>query len=451
MNKRTIRIIGVAVGMVLIALLYGLILRGILHEREQQTLLEEQIGPLEAALADQEEGEQVLPTRQAELATLQAELVAAQFAFPSEVDSTEVLAHVVAAASTHRVNLRQVQARDPLTVTLGTGTYRIFPYDVEVEGGLEAISAFLTALESGPIGTLMLDQVHVQALPTPTALLTPPGSPPIATPTEDALVYRASLLVQVYVRLAGPATTPLPPVGTSVSPEERARQLEALLEQAYQQEDWERVISLLLVLRQIRPTDSTLEPRLVEAYVRDGQRRLAAGQYDLAGADFQAALALQPDNSEALAGLAVLEGLTPTSTPSPTSTPTETPTPTPTITPTITPTPMPYYVLHLTFGPNTRYPDLGCEWFGFVGRVTDASGYPIGGVRVHVWSPGWVGVWTTTLPSGEYEQYLDNHPRQERWLVQLHEGDVPVSAIITVDSRADCNATVIQMDWQRGY
>lgn len=473
MSKRTVGIIGLVTGLLLVGLLYGLILRGILLERERQATLQEQVRILETVLVSQQEETQVLPTRQAELATVQAEqatvqaeLLAARLTFPSEVDSTEVLAHIVAAAAIHRTNLRQVQARDPVTVTIDAATYRIFAYDVRVEGELETLTALLTALESGPIGTLSLDQVRVEVLPTP-------DTAPVATPTEGAAMYQASLVVQVHVRLAEPGTSPLPPASTPISPEERARQLETLLEQARQVEDWERVISLLLVLRQIRPSDPELETQLVEAYVHQGQRWLAASQYDQAGADFRAALALQPDNGDALVGLTALTALTPTLpptptfTPTPTAMPTETPTPTITPTPTATPTqkppppptltpiptatPIPYYVLHLAFGPNTRYPDLGCTWFGFAGRVTDASGYPLGGVTVRIWAPGWEGVQTTTSVSGEYEQFLDNHPRQERWLVQLYIGDVAVSDVAAVDSRADCDAMLIQMNWRRTY
>ncbi len=177
MSKRTITIIGAAAGALMIVLLYGLILRAILFEQEQQTLLEDQIASLEVL-----SGQQVLPTRQAELATAQAELLAAQFAFPREVDTTEVLAHIVATADDNHVDLRKVQAHAPITVTIGEGAYRLFIYDVEVEGELNTISAFLTDLEAGPIGTLTLDQIRLEAQP------------------ESETVYRVSLAVQVYVR-----------------------------------------------------------------------------------------------------------------------------------------------------------------------------------------------------------------------------------------------------------
>jgi tetratricopeptide (TPR) repeat protein len=457
MSKRTIGIIGAAVGVLLIIVLYGLIIRGILQERDQQAALEDQIAPLEAGLGGQQGEGSLLGARQSELATLQAKLVAAQFAFPSEIDSTEVLAHIVTTAAVHRVNLREVQSRTPSTSTVGAGTYRVFSYDVEVEGDLDAVSGFLADLEAGPIETLVLNHIHLDAQPTPTVFPTLPPPlptltlPPTPTPTEDPPVYRTSLLVEVYVRLAEPGATPLPPVGTSISPEERTRQLQELLVQAREEEDWERAISLLLVLRQMRPSEPTFERLLVDAYVRDGQRRLAAGQFDQAAADFQAALALQPNNNEAIGGMSVLQALTPTSTPLPTSTPTETPTPTPTITPTLTPTPLPYYVLHLSFGPNERYPSLGCDWFGFAGRITDPGGYGVAGVTVRVWAPGWPGLQQTTGVSGEWEQFLDSRPRHETWLVQLYEQGIAVSEVITVESRASCDSMLIEMDWRRGY
>jgi tetratricopeptide (TPR) repeat protein len=254
----------------------------------------------------------------------------------------------------------------------------------------------------------------------------------------------------VYIRQADARTTPVPP-HTPVSAQARISQLKPLVDQARQEGDWERAISLLLAMRQIGATDPALDDQLVEAYIKEGQRRLAAGHYGLAGANFRAALDLRPDNVEAQAGLRILQVLTPTSTPSTTPTPTSTSTGTPTLTPTITLTPMPYYALNLNFGSNTRYPSLGCSWFGFYGRVWGANNYPLTGITVRVWADGWAGVSTITSGSGEYEQFLDNHPKQERWKVQLFENGVAASPVVQVESRADCGATQIQLDWRRGY
>lgn len=174
--------IGLGAGLALILLSYGLILRGILLERQRQADLEMQIEPLDVALTGQREGVQVVATRRAELAALQAELAAAELAFPSQVDSTAVVGYIVTAADSNGVSLRRIEARDPLTGTIGSSEYTAFVYEVEVEGRLDTIPNFLAALESGAISTLSIDQIRLEAQPPP------------------ASVYRASLVVQVYVR-----------------------------------------------------------------------------------------------------------------------------------------------------------------------------------------------------------------------------------------------------------
>ncbi len=194
MSKRAITIVGVTVGAVVILALYALIVRGILSEREQQDLIEMQIEPLESALTAKQQGAKVLSDRQAELATLQAELEEAQFAFPSEVDSTQVLSFVYAAAEANQVTTPSVEYRPSITVTLGGSTYSIFAYDVEVEGDLAAIANFIEELELGPVETLALDQILLEAQP-------PLKETSAETPAETpASAYRATLVIQVYVR-----------------------------------------------------------------------------------------------------------------------------------------------------------------------------------------------------------------------------------------------------------
>ncbi len=450
MNRKTLTLILIGVAVVLAVIAYVLIARSIMSQPAAQAGLDQQIEVAQAGVAARKQGALVVETRQAELVTAQASLGQTQFTFPSEVDSTEVLAHIIATGALNRVNLREIKARAPISMTLGSSVYLVYTYDVRAEGTLADVSTFLTQVESGPVGTLLLDQIKVEALPT-VATATPLPTvnlAPLPTPTKDPPLYSTSLMVIVYVRQASANTTPVPP-RTPVSSQARIDQLKPAVEQARQEGDWERVISLLLALRQIGPTDPALDSQLVEAHLKEGQRRLTAGQYDLAGANFRAVLDLKPDNAEAQAGLRILQVLTPTSTPSTTPTPTSTSTGTPTLTPTITMTPMPYYVLNLNFGPTTRYPSQGCNWFGFYGRVSDANNYPVTGLTVRIWANNWPGVSTTTGGNGEYERFLDNHPRQEQWIVQLQQNGAPVSQAIVVESRADCNSTQIQMDWRR--
>jgi len=234
MSKRALGIIGLVAGVILIGALYGLILRGILAEREQQAFLEEQIEPRQTALADRREEAEVLPARQIELAAVQAEqaavqaeLAAAQLAFPSEVESTQVLAQVVEAAGIHQANLLRLEARSPTTTTLDERTYLVFAYEVEAKGELGTLSAFLNSLDSGPIGTLSLDQIRMEALPTPEDPSTPLTSTipaPVATPAGTFEMYQLSLVIRVQVRLSGPGISPGQPAGTPIPGEEEGGQ-----------------------------------------------------------------------------------------------------------------------------------------------------------------------------------------------------------------------------------
>ena len=111
MNKRA-KIVAAAAGGLVILIAYGVIIRSTILEQAERSELEGRIGPLETAVAAERAGADLLPVRQTELAELEADLHEAQLAFPSEVDSTEVLAHVVARAAVNRVNLREVRAQE---------------------------------------------------------------------------------------------------------------------------------------------------------------------------------------------------------------------------------------------------------------------------------------------------------------------------------------------------
>jgi len=180
-SKRTLGIIAAVVATVIILILYGVIVRAILNEREEQTSLANSAVQIEEAMAGQESGEQVVAAKQMELEALQQELEEAEFAFPSQVESTEVIGYINDVAQEQGVGLRQLQTLPPITGTVGSSTYIMLAYDVAVEGELGALSAFLTTLESGPISTLALDQIRLED-------------------TSDSETYHLSVMVEVYYR-----------------------------------------------------------------------------------------------------------------------------------------------------------------------------------------------------------------------------------------------------------
>ena len=171
----------VAAGAALILFLYVLIVRGVAVQRQRQGEIEAQLEPFEIALDAQQQGADVLPTRQAELEALQAELAAIQFAFPSEVNTTKVLSYIYTSAAQSGVDVRQLEARRPVTEAIGGEAYRLYAYDVQVEGGLDQTAAFLATLEREAIETMAVDNIRIDAQSTP-------GN------------YKTGLTVMVYVR-----------------------------------------------------------------------------------------------------------------------------------------------------------------------------------------------------------------------------------------------------------
>jgi tetratricopeptide (TPR) repeat protein len=433
------RILIISAGLILTVLVaHALLWRGTQQQEQNREALQTEIAPLRAAMEEQEEALPILATRQAELEALQTQLQVADISLPSEVDSTAVLAEIVAQAAIHEVKLNEIQAETPLTHTVEGIDYRILTYNVTAQGELAAVAGFLNALETGPIAGIALRDVGIEYHPAP-ATETPQPTP----------FYRGQVDVQITTRLLSAEQNAT--LAAPLSSEERAQQLEVLVEEAKEEAAWERAVDLLIVLRQLRPQESVLQDELITAYVRAGQQLLAQEQYEQATQYLQAALTLDPDQSEAQEALALLTALTPTATPTVTPTPEPTATGTPTLTPTPSLTPMPYYVANLQRTANDRYPTLGCNWFGFYGKITDVNGYPVPGVNVHLWAQEWSGITTTSSSSGEYELYLDDNPRKETWFIQLYAGGAPISNPIEVETYDDCGSSLVRMDWKRGY
>lgn len=426
---------------VAVLLVYLLLFRNLQEAQEQRLDLEVQLTSIQEAAAGKESLQPQILTHEAELAAQQAALDAAQLQLPSSINTIDVLAEIVTVAAIHRVSLRQIQALEPRDASVEGFSYRVQSYRAAAVGQLEALNAFLEALEAGPAISLSLPEAQLRLLPTPT-------SQPTQTAPQNPAIYEATFILEIYTRLlpdgVSDESTPQP----LMEPEARVEQIKQLLTQAEVEENWENAISLMLVLRQLQPEAVADNERLALFYVRAGHQQLDAGRYQEADRSFRAALTWQANHPEALLGLTKLTLLTPTPTLPPTETPT--PKPTPTATPTATPRPFPYYVAHLGFSANSRYPALGCGWFGVYGRVLDASNYPVADVTVKIWGADWDGYAVTTLANGEYEFYLDNRPKKELWYVQLFSGAKAISERASVESREDCSAALIQLDWKRG-
>jgi hypothetical protein len=161
---------------------------------------------------------------------------------------------------------------------------------------------------------------------------------------------------------------------------------------------------------------------------------------------------------------------TPTVTPTPTHTPTATVPPTPTKrppppptatatnTPVPSPTPLPYTQLGNTvYQPNTKYPEWGCDWLGVGGQVLDAAGVGIPGIKVRVWSGGYVfplatsGTKNDAYGSGGWEVYMDDHPKEGTWNCQLvDDNGAGLSSVVVFQTYAgDCSRNLVLISFKK--
>ena len=103
---------------------------------------------------------------------------------------------------------------------------------------------------------------------------------------------------------------------------------------------------------------------------------------------------------------------------------------------------VPEAVLHV---PNGN--DLGCNWWSIAGTVTDSNGSAINGYRVRVTGDGvnesvFSGT-ILTFGAGGFELPLIGTPQVAEFTVQLFSPqDAPLSAPVTVTTRAECDANV---------
>lgn len=104
-----------------------------------------------AAADDVQQEMEVLPDR---LAEARQELQAAQTAFPSELNSNNTMQTILELAGESQVGVRSVDALPPVEESAGeSSTQTTLTYNVEVEGDLGQLMAFLEALEEGESST----------------------------------------------------------------------------------------------------------------------------------------------------------------------------------------------------------------------------------------------------------------------------------------------------------
>jgi hypothetical protein len=103
---------------------------------------------------------EVLPDR---LAEAQQELQAAQAAFPSELNSNNIVQMVLELAGESQVDVRSVDALSPIAESgEESEAETTLTYDVEVAGDFGQLTAFLEALEEGETSTIRVSTFSLE-------------------------------------------------------------------------------------------------------------------------------------------------------------------------------------------------------------------------------------------------------------------------------------------------
>jgi hypothetical protein len=110
-----------------------------------------------------------------------------------------------------------------------------------------------------------------------------------------------------------------------------------------------------------------------------------------------------------------------------------------------TESPYPFIAQEILYAPNSN--DLGCNWWSIAGTVRDSSGAALNGYRIRVSGAGlnesvFSGA-SQGFGAGGFELPLVGAPGEEDFTVQLFSAqDAPLSELINVTTRADCDANV---------
>ena len=184
-----------------------------------------------------------------------------------------------------------------------------------VEGDLAQLNQFVGRIE----------QTAVPGINLKNLIITQGGSAAADVLTLDLLLYTSPFstgeaVAELPDPLATPAATQIPllsPTPTA-SPTPDVNALLAQLDVPWAAENWPEVIILIQEIRQLAPTETGMAEKLYAARVNYGYQLAELGETAAAAEQFEQALAVFPQGTEAEAGLQSL--FTPTVTPTPEAT-----------------------------------------------------------------------------------------------------------------------------------
>lgn len=412
------------------------------RQRAQQRRIEAELERNTLFLATAQPAATQVAQLEIQLRNTQARLAQAQAALPGPDQQVGVVQRILAAAEVSGVTVTQLQAAGEET----NGVVTAITYQIAAEGPIQALGDFAARLEREAFPAARLTEANISQ-------------------TDEVNVLASTLVIYGSSLRGGVVTLP------TQSPQERAAELRAQFQRAFDGQDYETALSLLTRLRALEPNAPDLDDLFYTTHVAYGEYLLALNRPDLAEEQFTAALAIRSDGEEAVLGLlkvaaartptppiggtavpgvvttptplpfatatpAIPTTFPPTVAPPPTNTrppaqptralpptqvvPTATSPPTATQSPSATPNPYQFTASYPFFRPN-------CALTQVFGQVQTENGTPLNGIPVRVWWDGARDDQVYSLPSGEdptkpagyWDVVLDNKPKQGRWYAQI--------------------------------
>lgn len=149
---------------VVVAVAYVALGASLLWQHQDQGKLSSQIDSAAAVLAGADDVRQDVEDLPARLAAARQELVAAQAAFPSELDSNNIIQTILALADENQVRVLSVDAIPPPAAepTEGMSADASLSFNLKAEGYFGQLVVFLEALEEGETSTTRVGTFALQ-------------------------------------------------------------------------------------------------------------------------------------------------------------------------------------------------------------------------------------------------------------------------------------------------
>lgn len=242
------------------------------------------------ALAEARQAQADTPDRlKAQVAETQAKLTTAYDLLLTEFQTALVLNRLYQYANASGVTVLDLQAQS--MSSLGTKpAYNVTAARLHIQGPSRGLIDFVSRIKEAASKSFVIDTINI-APGEGTNILT-------IDVTLYASPYATGKALTIGMALSNPT---VPPATTE-------QQLGQRLDALWTAQSWPEVIVVLEQLRAINPNTPNLNEKLYAAHVNLGYRLIGQGKSEEAKAEFNRALAVKPNGSEALQALQQLTG-----------------------------------------------------------------------------------------------------------------------------------------------